>query len=222
VKKIVLPVTFFLIVIAIFLPGFLIKARIDCRSQYGECPQTIIDGIAPLQGKSIFFAQKGLKKYLKSDFLVSGESIQFKLPNILRVDLVVKKPIYALGSSTLPAFDLIDKDGQILAQATSSDLPTVLASIDLLPPGEKVSPTYLLALELTDGVHKMYQVRSSVIEGNTLLVDMPGGVRVIFPLDTVDRDLLLGSLRLIYSNIQKDGVGLYSQIDLRYKNPVLR
>jgi hypothetical protein len=55
-----------------------------------------------------------------------------------------------------------------------------------------------------------------------LLVELPGQIRVIFPLEG-DSDILLGGLRLIYSKIKEDGnLAGYSQIDMRYKNPVLR
>jgi hypothetical protein len=68
----------------------------------------------------------------------------------------------------------------------------------------------------------MYQVRDFTVQDDSLLVELPGQIRVIFPLDG-DSQILLGSLRLIYSKIQNEGnPEKYSQIDLRFKNPVLR
>ena len=51
----------------------------------------------------------------------------------------------------------------------------------------------------------------------TLTVELPTAVRVIFPLEeSRDKDVLLGTLRLIYSQVTD------RQIDLRFKNALLR
>lgn len=222
-KKILLPAIFLILLLAIFLPRFFIKVKIDCRTQYGGCPGEIVNQIIPLEGKSMFYANRELEKKLKSNFIVSAFSIQFKLPNILRVDLIVKKPIFALRNITTRTLALVDKEGMVLAISEETELPEVSVNGELSEPGERVTDTHLLALELTQGVYKMYQTRTSTIEGDTLLVELPGPIRVIFPLVDADREMLLGSLRLIYSGIQSgEGGALYSQIDLRYKNPVLR
>jgi hypothetical protein len=69
----------------------------------------------------------------------------------------------------------------------------------------------------------MYQVGLSEMQNGTLLVELPGQIRVILPLEDADSQLLLGSLRLIYSTIQSgENKNLYDEIDMRYKNPVLR
>jgi hypothetical protein len=63
----------------------------------------------------------------------------------------------------------------------------------------------------------MYQISKGEIDGNSLVVELPTAVRVIFPLDgTKDKDVLLGSLRLIYSEVTD------KEIDLRFKNALLR
>jgi len=223
VKKIILPATFLILLLAIFLPRFFIKVKIDCRTQYGGCPGEVIDQIIPFEGKNMFYANRELKKKLKSNFIISAFSVQFKLPNILRVDLIIKKPIFALRSVTAGTLALVDKEGMILALSEETILPEVSVNGELPGPGERVADTHLLALELMQGVYKMYQTRTSTIEGDTLLVELPGSIRVIFPLVDADREMLLGSLRLIYSGIKSgEGGALYSQIDLRYKNPVLR
>ena len=70
-------------------------------------------------------------------------------------------------------------------------------------------------------MNDMYQVNVGNIENDSLLVDITPKVRVIFPLEG-DYKVLLGGLRLIYTKITTDYSGIYSQIDMRYKNPVLR
>lgn len=69
----------------------------------------------------------------------------------------------------------------------------------------------------------MYGVQKGEITDSGLVIELPGSIRVIFPLDAPDPRVLLGSLRLVYSKITSgDMVGKYSEIDLRFKNPVLR
>ena len=87
--------------------------------------------------------------------------------------------------------------------------------------GETVSTHDLFALNLILGVNEMYQVLYGTITNDALVVDIPPSVRVIFPLEG-DSEVLLGGLRLIYAKVTADYLGTYSQIDMRYKNPVLK
>jgi hypothetical protein len=223
VKKILILLCIGISVLAVILSQFVITTHVDCKSQYGDCPIEVANKISPLNGKKIFVVRKDLKKILASDLLVSNYSIRFKLPNILHVELLVKKPLFALKNTTSNSFALIDKDGQVLADSESSDLPTVSTDEELPKVGQTVNDETLFALKLIGGVYQMYQIGGGEIQGDTLLVDLPGPVRVIFPLVGADSGILLGSLRLIYSNIQNAGGGTtYREIDMRYINPVLR
>lgn len=222
-KKIILPVVLILAVLLFFSPRFLINVKITCKSQYGDCPSEIVEQIKSLNGKKMFYVKNQLGKILESNFLVSAFNVQFKLPNVLKVDLIIKKPAFALKNISSAEILLIDKEGRILSKSTQTSLPIVFTNDNFSNIGDKVSDKNLFALELILGLSKMYQVTSGTIEGDTLLVDIPGGVRVLFPLEGAEKDLLLGSLRLIYTNIRDvSGKMLYSQIDLRYHDPVLR
>ena len=109
-----------------------------------------------------------------------------------------------------------------IAIAGSSALPLIIVTGDLPKIGQNIGAENLFAHDLAQGIFQMYQIRNFAIQNGSLLVELPGQIRVILPLDG-DTDILLGSLRLIYSKIQADGNPLgYSQIDLRFKNPVLR
>jgi len=201
---------------------FLIKVKIDCESQYGDCPQQISDKINSFDGKSLFTARRGVTKILKSDFLVSDFSLQYKIPNILHAELLVKKPIAAFRDSTSGSVILVDKDGIALSTASDSALPVVTVTGNLPKIGQYIEDSNLFALNLATGIYQMYQIGESQVQDDSLLVELPGQIRVIFPLEG-DTQVLLGSLRLIYSKIQSDGnLSKYSQIDLRFKNPVLR
>lgn len=222
-KKIILPAAAVILIALIFAPGFLIKVQVACKSQYGDCPPQVVEKIRPVNSKRMYWARKDLKKTLGSDFLVSAFTIQFKLPNILKVDMVIKKAIFALKDKGSGNIALVDKEGTVLAVASSTDLPMVVVTESLPPVGDRVSTGNLTALVLMQGVFKMYQTTTGYIEGDTLVVDLPGAIRVIFPLAGFDSEKLLGSVRLIYTNIRDNQTEkTYSEIDLRYRNPVLR
>jgi len=223
VKKIIYLSILLVLVLSLFLSQFFIRVRISCGTQYGECPREITDTLIMTNGKSIFQAKREIKKTLSSNFLTTKYTVQFKLPNTLKVDLSVRKPNLALKGNTPDSVALVDREGMVLAINKSTILPTVTIQSELPKVGEKVGSTSLTALTLIEGLNKMYQITTGVVQNDTLLVDLPAQVRVIFPLVDADSELLLGSLRLIYSSVQDaENKTLYNEIDMRYKNPVLR
>ncbi|KKT32237.1 MAG: hypothetical protein UW20_C0020G0007 [Candidatus Woesebacteria bacterium GW2011_GWB1_44_11] len=189
-KRILITAAIVLPIAALVFSQFFIKVRIDCKSQYGDCPEQISGKLNVFNGKSLFSAKRGVKKALSSELLISDYSLQYKIPNILRVQ--------------------------------DSALPVITLEEELPDTGQSISQVNLFALDLAVGTYQMYQIRESEVRDGSLLVELPGQIRVIFPLEG-DSEILLGSLRLIYSKLREDGnLAGYSQIDLRYRNPVLR
>ena len=211
-----------LFVLVLILTPFFIKVRIECKSQYGMCPTETSTKLFLLNGKSLFQAKNNVSKILKKDFLVSAFSTQFKLPNILLVNVIVKKPYFAIKNTNLGNYELVDQKGTILEIADSTSLPTILVSEESQKVGETISEADLFALNLIAGINQMYQVGYGTITNDTLVVDMDTGVRVIFPLEGEDSEVLLGAFKLIYTKVSTNYLGIYSQIDMRYRNPVLR
>ncbi|KKR26876.1 MAG: hypothetical protein UT58_C0004G0019 [Microgenomates group bacterium GW2011_GWC1_39_7b] len=202
----------FCFILLFFIP-FFIKVRIDCKSQFGECPDEVNFKLKPLNSRTLFYVKKNTSKILKADALVSSFSTQYKFPDILEINLIVKKPLFAIKDILTGRIFLIDKDGNILTEAGTTSLPIIVQ--------EGREPN-LIALNLILGVYQMYQVLYGTIANDALVVDMPVGLRVIFPLYG-DPEVLLGSLRLIYSKIEtSDQEEKFSEIDLRFKNAVLR
>lgn len=200
---------------------FIVKVNVECSDQFGVCQDEISSNLNKFDGKSLVSALSGVKKYLKSNFLVSSFFIQFKLPNILKVNLIAKKPSYAVYDSASKNIYLATSDGRIISVTKNTALPTVETNISAKT-GEEIDPSILFAAKLTAGVFEMYQQNFGKIDNNSLVVDLKPQIKVIFPLEG-DEEVLLGSLRLIYTKITSDTVSQkYSQIDLRFKNPVLR
>jgi hypothetical protein len=208
-------------VVFLFLVPLFIKVKIECKSQFGDCPAEISSRLQKLNSKSLFSAERNARKDLKESFLISDFSIQFKLPNVMLVNVIAKKPYFALKNSSTGKFELIDQKGIVLTLTDNSGLPYAITPEPLKKVGESISTRDLFALNLILGVNEMYQVLYGTITNDALVVDIPPSVRVIFPLEG-DSEILLGSLRLVYTKVTTSYLGIYSQIDMRYKNPVLR
>ncbi|HTK03622.1 MAG TPA: hypothetical protein VL401_02525 [Alphaproteobacteria bacterium] len=198
------------IIVALFvLSPFVVKVKIECRTQYGNCPFKLESG------DNLYQTKKKTAKYLKNNFLVTDFSMHFKLPDILRVDVLIKKPSFMLKNDTNQVVT-IDQNGRVLGTSSDTALPSVSVLGNLKKVGEIVDQKHLFALNLMQGVNQMYQIDNGKIEDDSLVVELPPSIKVIFPLSG-DSQILLGSLRLVYSK-----VGEYHEIDLRFKNPVLR
>lgn len=211
-KKILTIIFSVLILLFLILLPFLIKVQIECISQDGVCPGEVNAKIETLNNKSLFQVKTGIPKILKKDPMVTDFTTQFKLPNVLLVNIIAKKPIFALKDKGTGKIYLISKDGVILSTTENTDLPTI---------EQDGNTPNLFSLNLILGVYQMYQVGYGVISNDTLVVDMKDGFKVIFPLEG-DWQVLLGSLRLIYSKVEEGGnPNKYSQVDLRFVNPVL-
>ncbi len=214
--------------VLIFLSPFFVKVTTECKSQYGACPSELNAKLSPsgedkqmLNAKSLFQAKRESKVILEKNLMISEFSFQFKFPNILLVNILIKKPAFAIKNESNQT-ELIGEDGRILEIANNTSLPILIITGNLKKIGEVVEANQLFALKLIQGVNDMYQVRMGTIIDNTLVVELPADIKVIFPLDG-DADILLGSLRVIYAKItNNDQKNRYSEIDLRFKNPVLR
>ncbi len=221
-NKILLIFSGFVVVGSLLISPFVIKVKIECKSQFGVCPAGINAGLQKIIGRSIFAAKRDVSKLLKSDYSVSDFSTQYKLPNTLALSILVKKPDFAIYSKATSQLVVVDEEGTVLAVADSSTLPKIIIESEAPKTGQKVGIKILNALELIRGVWNMYQVGSGDANEEALTVALPGNIDAILPLEG-DAQVTLGALRVVYTRITTgDLIGKYSQIDLRFKNPVLR
>jgi len=201
-RNIILVGTLLLVVLS--LP-FLVKVKTECNPKNDSCPQ--------VPNESLYKAKRDSGKILNQNPKVLDYSLQFKLPNTLLINLITKKPYFAIIDTDTNTTLLLDEKGVFLSQTDKTTLPTII---------QKGKSPNLFALKIVAGVKSMYSVSSGEIKNESLVVDMQDGLRVVFPLEG-DADVLLGSLRLIYSRVSTgDLVGKYSQVDLRFHNPILR
>jgi len=207
-----------------FLPRLIRINKISCKSQYGECSSDLTERFSKFQGGSLFDARKQVGEELSGEKTISDFMIQFKLPSNLVVNVLEKKPKYALKAGE--TYALVDKEGLVIKIEKETPLPYIEAQG--VPPnvGEKVSSQINFALELIYNVYASYQVREGRLENQSLVVELHQGPKVIFPLEG-EKEVLLGALRVILDRLNEDDkdsrIGKeITEVDLRFQNPVLK
>lgn len=195
----------------------IIKVRVvECYNQYGLCSNELLVKVNAISGDSINIAERKITEEFKNTKLIDSYSFRFKLPSTLRIDLILKKPKYALVEKNTNQAVILDGNGLVLEKVEKTNLPYVVISDSLPNIGETVESKKTFALELVYGIYYLYQVKSGEIVNDSLEVNISDAGKVIFPL-MGERDILLGSMKLILSR-----AGKFKEIDLRYKNPVIR
>lgn len=201
------------------IPKLIVINNVECASQYGECPEGITSKIQNLSSKNLGNTKKTLSRELGSEFLIDDYSFQYKFPDTLKVNLLVRKAQFAFNQA------LIDSEGFVVGLQDNPNLPTIISSSEQKKVGDRVTNDELFALSLLQGTFIMYQTQKAEIKNDGLVVALPSNLTVIFPLrPDIERDLeyYLGALRLIITKIESEGMTAYKEIDLRFRNPVLR
>lgn len=227
-KKIVLALLFLtLVTFLFFIPRLITVKKIECKNQFDVCDEEIQNEINKSANKNLPTAKKEIGNFLSNNYLVRDFTTQYKIPNILQVDLIIEKAKFCLKSSNYDVYSYIDKYGKVLELRESCNLPVGYIDDRAFNVGEEIDKEYLSALDLLNNIFISYNVKEGSIKDNFLEINLPQGYMVIFPLNE-DNQILLGSLRLIInrlntsdseSRIIEDRINV---IDLRYENPVLR
>lgn len=220
----------FLVSLFFVIPKKLKIKRIVCQSQFGPCNASVLGSIDKVGNgeKSFYDVKKELQGILASNVLVSDYSFHFQFPNIIEVNLLERKPKYAVKAKSTDSYALVDKEGYVIYFQDLTGLP-VLITVEPPPNvGEIVPDKTFFALEVLYGMFFSYQVREGTIEDGSLVIELSQGPKVIFPLEG-KKEILLGSLRLVLSKLNNSGqdskienVSGASIIDLRFKNPVVK
>ena len=209
-----------LVGLVIFVPSILKIWEVDCVSQFGPCNPLIENKISKVKSRSLKDAKKQLKEVLTKDVLVKNFSVQFTLPDRLKINVLERKPKFATFEKDRGSVALIDEEGYIVAIESQTNLPTIETNILPGNVGEKVNDEIFFALKLIDSLFSKYQVKEGKIENGTFIIELKEGETVIFPLEG-DSDLLISSLELVLKKFESEKVKP-KVIDLRFKNPVTR
>lgn len=208
---------FLLVGLGFAIPHVVKVGDVVCTSQFGPCSNYISEKTGKIKGMSITDAKSQLGKVFQKDAKVVNFTAKFRLPNKLMVWVVERKPVAALQFGNSNKYTLVDKDGKVLGLQTEVSLPVVL--IESKTDDRSVS----FAANLMDSLFLVYQTKLGHLRADgSLQVDNINGKTVIFPLDG-DRDTLIGSLKVILSGlITEPSASRIRQIDLRFKNPVIK
>lgn len=190
--------------------------KIECTSQFGQCTEQFSTG-------DYLFVKKQIEQSLKQNIQVNSYLIQYKIPSTIKIELVLKKPNYAI-SNLSHDFYLIDRSGVVLGIVKETEMPFLVADTNYVI-GQKISDSNKFALDLLEKVKVINTISSAEIKDKVFEVRVENGVLVKFPLEG-DVDVLVGGLRLIFSRLNDETNGIrmedVTEIDLRFKNPVLR
>lgn len=193
--------------------------KINCLNQYGECDEILISNLKSSEGKSFHDAKRQVENTLNSENLIEGYSIQYSFPDKLDINVIIKKPKFAIKSLNSEQFALVDKNGQAVGIVQSSNLPTLLIEGSVPNVGEKVSQEVLFSLNILYDLFYLYQIRFATLSAEGLTVEMPDGILVLFPRQG-DRQVLIGAMNLILARIDQEDK--FKIVDLRFKDPILR
>ncbi len=216
-----------LIVIFIFFIPTIIKKiikinKIECESQFGVCSDDL--GLKLYEFTDYKIARKGVHELLVKNIQVNSFLIQYRIPNVLKVDVNLKKPKYAIRNANGNYF-LVSRDGVVLNIGNETNLPVLERNEANYNVGDKINDKDRFALEIIEKVAWLYSKNNGAIVGNELKVNLNESVIARFPLEG-DVDLLIGNLRLIFSRLNEGEEGIrmndIREIDLRFKNPILR
>ena len=207
---------FFLFFPFLVLPRIVKIRAVECYNQYGLCSNEFLIKVNPALGESIDTAKKKITEEFKNTKLIDNYSFRFKLPTTLRIDIILKKSKYALSNKNRNEIAVLDNKGTVLEKTDKTNLPYVVTDDSLPNIGETIDAKKRFSLELVYDIYYLYQVKSGEIVNDSLEVKIPEAGKIIFPLGG-ERDILLGSMKLILSR-----AGKFKEIDLRYKNPVIR
>ena len=229
VKKIlILVVAVGILVFPFYLPPRLVTIKkVTCASQFGPCNSQIISQLDSLSMGKLVKVRNEIKKTLTQNVLVKEYYVQFRFPNELKVDLLEAKPKYALKDKNNNIL-LIDERGIAITQSAYSSLPTIETDGELPEVGEEVDEKLLFAAEIIYDMFSLYGIDKGAITEDSLELEGANGITIRFPLEG-DRQVLVGSLVLIISRLNTpdeitriEEIAEVKEIDLRYKNPVLR
>lgn len=218
-----------LVFLLLLFPRKILIKSIDCKNQFGGCSDEVINSLNTASNQNLPSSIRTLKQILRNENLIIDYSIQYKLPDKIHVNIIEKVAKFSLKGTINNKIAQAGKNGEILSIVDISNLPTLEIDGRIPNVGESVPSEYKFALEILESLSKIYQVRGGKIQGRQLHVVLGVSKTVIFPIEG-DRDVLLGSLSLVLSNLDSKRNETLSNgtrdipltIDLRFKNPVIR
>jgi cell division septal protein FtsQ len=220
----------FLLLIAVgfilVLPQKIKITEINCRSQFGQCPNQINDTLNSVLGKDLKSSKREIKTLLTENLYVEKYTIYFRIPNKIEVNIIIRKPYFGVKTED-DDYYLISKDGLVISKSEFSNLPFIEIG-ENLKVGDKLKESQIFSLKLVSDIFSLYKIDFASIEKDSLVVMLSSGTTVYFPLQG-DYKVLVGAMRMIIEQLNSGRENFRIEkalseisIDLRYKNPILR
>lgn len=173
-------------------------------------------------------ARKQITRILTNTETIETFSVRISSPTSYRIDVIEKSATFAVENKEYGTFAIIDETGVVMELVEHSVLPSVVTEDTLPNIGERVSDETLFGVNLARRLRPQYEMATFYFKGRHLEVQEIDDFTVLFPVQG-DVDVLLGSLTLILSRLKQsqeefriENNQTIRQIDLRFKNPVLR
>ncbi len=215
-----------ILVIIAFIPRIVPIYEVRCSGQFGQCNPELNSSIEAISLTNYQQTRSRVVDALEASSDVSEYSVKFIFPSKFEIVVVHDKQSFAIWNKDLNLYALVNNSGDVLSLVDETNLPSMSTSQKLPAVGEFVGQETLFALDVVGRLNTY--IKYAELRDNDLQVRTNDEFKVIFPL-VGDKEILLGSFILIMSRLQEGGeelrienIGEVSEIDLRFKNPVLR
>jgi len=155
--------------------------------------------------------------------------------DLMRINMAIAEGTFFSNQTLLDAIAHAKKNnsnlhimGLVGAGGVHSNLEHLFALIQLCSRnnfkiGDNISSKEYFALKIIEKVMVITPIQSSILEEKELKIISQENKLIRFPIEG-DIDVLVGSLRLIFSRLNEvpQGIKIVREIDLRFANPVLR
>ncbi len=215
-----------LAVILFFTPEFIKRniriLNIECTPVESDCYNQLY--LSNYIGRDYLTVKSELTKNLTNNNLVDFFIVQYNIPSTVKVDVVFKK-----GSINMLVksgnYLIIDKNNQVLINNKNDSLPTIINEVREYSINDYLIKDDKFSIELYTKIDTIYKIKEARIYDKYLKLILDTGQVIYFPTEG-DVDVLAGSVRLIFSRLNEGVQGIrmedVREIDLRFKNPILR
>lgn len=225
-KSVILAVS--IILLAVYLSGSLVKVKkISCFTQNDDiCPREIIEAIAKVKPDNYRSKIIGIREILNQSPYVNDYLIQYQIFDSMKIHLNITSAIFAIEDKSENKFFMIDSDGIVIDEKGATNLPFLTIDQLKLRKGDRVDDTIKFAGSIIKKINNLYSVKNGIFSKDFDYVEFRiNGKRVFMPTRG-DIDYLVGGLQIIFSRLNDNELATkmnnISEIDLRFKNPVLR
>lgn len=234
-RKLAFPILGVVLILGVIfgIPRIIKINTIYCESQFGPCSEELTKKINELTKSSYIETVTKLSGFLTDQNDVEKFSLRFLLPDKLKVSVVSKKPRYGLRSDGGQETALIDDSGYVLTYTDKTLLPVLKLPENPPAVGEFADHKIVFASKILGYLNSFLNVHEGELSELDFTVRLQGGQKVIFPT-TGDDKTLVGAVILISHQLNSGGdesrikeasysaCGEGCEIDLRYKNPVVK